>query len=302
MRLSSLAPHLVVALALAGCAPDVADDDVDDVTTCDAGPKRVGLITKIRFTRPSATGVSDGFDLDDLATGQGQAGGCNVADDTSPDGQTGIDNAFARLLPALELTEAQAIESIMQDTINQGNLLVLVQLDDLDDPVDDTCVGFDVLRAQGIPRVGAPGFITSGQTFDLDPTVPGVHAGTFPLVDGTIVARPITLSLPVQVLAASLDFTLEQGAMRITLNDDGTFQGILGGGVDVQQLIDAASFQNINPEVLALLEAIIGPVTDLWPDESGTCTHISVTFDIEGVEAFVYEDSLPIVEDTGGNP
>mgnify|MGYP001322758305 CR=1 FL=1 len=65
--------------------------------------------------------------------------GCGRADFTSPDGVPGIDNAFARLRPALDLTEASALELIIQEAINSGGLLATVQLDGLHHPTDDAC-------------------------------------------------------------------------------------------------------------------------------------------------------------------
>ena len=67
-----------------------------------------------------------------------------------PNGNPGIDNAFSALIPALESTEAVALESLVQDSINNGNLLLMVEITGVDNWQNDDCVDVSIWRGQGL--------------------------------------------------------------------------------------------------------------------------------------------------------
>ncbi|MCB9680722.1 MAG: hypothetical protein H6733_04550 [Alphaproteobacteria bacterium] len=282
--------RILCLILLSACAaPEVAPDPVvDDLGTCAGGVSRTGVVTELRFVRPD-DGVSDGFDLDGIATGQGESGGCDVPDDVGPDGTKGIDNAFAKLLPALELTEAQAVEDIIQEMIRTGQLLLVPRVDGLDDEVDDTCVGVTLVRGEGEPRLSAAGDFTTYQTFGATSIT---LLGQSPLDGGTVEVRGFTYTLPFSFLNASFDLTMNDAAMRVTWQPDGSFDGVLGGGIIVEDLLAVAANQGIDDSVLSLLQTLVGSVTDLAPDASGACTQLSATLHFHGVPAFVYAEDL----------
>ena len=114
-------------------------------------------------------GQSMGFDLDGQVTTEGGADGCGIGDYQGFDGRAGVDNALARLIPVLELTEAVALEDLAQLAVNQGELLIMVQLDHLDSYAQDECVDLTLFRGEGVPTIGTYGVIEPGQTFDADP-------------------------------------------------------------------------------------------------------------------------------------
>ena len=113
-------PVLLATVALLGCsAGDDSGGPAGNPTggTCDAdGPTATYVMRSLYFAR-SEEGVGWGFDLDGHASAAGDPEGCGKADLTDPEGQGGIDNAFAGLLPTLEQTEAVAVEGLLQDAI-----------------------------------------------------------------------------------------------------------------------------------------------------------------------------------------
>ena len=54
--------------------------------------------------------VVDGFNLDGLESDGSSEAGCYLADLRSPDGEPGIDNHFASILPALRSTQVGAVD------------------------------------------------------------------------------------------------------------------------------------------------------------------------------------------------
>lgn len=284
-RMASPAVAAALALGLGSCAgPEAALID----PACDGlGDRPMYVVRSLMFARQT-DGVSEGFDLDGVTTELEGEGGCGIADLVDPSGAVGIDNAFAYLLPALELTEAAAVESLIQAAIESGALLIAIELGDVDDPVDDACVEMSVGRAEGAPLIGTDGRLLSGQTFDRDPDVaPYVADGA--IVDG-VIESPIELSLPVTIFDVDLAFDLREGRSRAALPSEpgGALVGTLAGGIDVAYLLQVAQEENVDSGLHDILEALLDAWADLAPDETGACTRISITLDFEAVPAFWY--------------
>ncbi len=276
----------MLSLLLACAEPD---SDVDDAVSCSSGTEYVGIVSALTFARPEGT-LSNGFDLDDAITSAGGSTGCGVADYTSPRGVRGVDNGFGLLVPALEMTEAAAVEGLVQDSINSGALLIAFSLTGVDDPVNDSCVEFTVLRAEGSPLLGTDGTLEWHQTMARDPDVlPATVAGA-QIVDGYLEARPLVMDLPISVLNVDLIFHIESAVFGVTLQPDGSFQGSFAGGVDRQTLVDLGYDEGVDAALGPLLEGFLAYSSDLDPDGDGYCEQIAITFDFTAIPAFLFEE------------
>jgi hypothetical protein len=278
-------PVVLIALVSA-CqpAPETAPTEPTADIFCDGQGEPVAyLVSNLRLV-PILDGTSVGFDLDGP-----DADGCGVPDLVDPQGVTGIDNAFGGLIPALAVTEAAAIEPLINEAITQGNLLITFELADFDDPVDDPCVSLAVGRATGIPMVGTDGTVLWGQTLDRAAPEPDFQA------DGAIASgslqTDLNLTLPVEIFGIHLDFELHQGAIRLTQQADGSVSGAFAGGVDVAYVVEVASTENVDPSLAGLLDALLSGVADLAPDENGVCTQVSMTLAFDTVPIFFFDDA-----------
>lgn len=279
---------LPLLLALAGCAPDEPKGGGNEATCGSEADTEVLVLSHITFAR-EVEGVSVGFDLDDQATAAGSSAGCGVADAVDPDGNPGVDNAFARLLPALELTEGAALEQIVAEAIRSGGLLAMVELSRVDDLQDDTCLDVAVLGGLGVPMVGYDGEILPAQTFDRDPEVPATVVDGVRLTGGTLEVGPTPLDLPFAFLDARVVFHLESARMRLVREPDGRVHGMVAGGIAIATLSQLAHDTGIGAEVEDLLDGALGLMADLAPDATGACTQISVTLEFEALQAFFYD-------------
>ena len=133
------ATYLVMLGMLLGCKGSGGDTGAS-LDECDPTETRVGVMTSITFAGVEEDGSALGFDLDGHTTAAGDGQGCGKPDFLDPEGNEGIDNAFARLLPAIEATEAVAVTDIVTNLIKSGELLLLVELESLDSDIDDSCV------------------------------------------------------------------------------------------------------------------------------------------------------------------
>lgn len=249
------------------------------------------LARRIAFAHQDEPGVSDGFDLDGRVSDEQDDEACNVEDLMAPDGTPGIDNAISGLLPVLALTEAAVLEDLIQDSVNGGSLLLMIQVDGVDDDHDDGCVEVSMLKGAGSPMIGADGWLLANQTLRIDPTSASEPHPGATIEAGTLLAGPIpSIDLPLTVLNFEATITLHDVHIRLRQDEDGAWRGVVSGGVGLEQLIAIATYQGIAPEVFALIEPVLGRLADLAPDERGTCTQLSAALEVEAVPAFVYAD------------
>lgn len=202
-----------------------------------------------------------------------------------------IDNALTRIVPTLGATEAkvETIEGLVQDTINNGELLVAIELGGVDDWGDDSCVAVEVAQAEGDAMLGTDGLLLDGQTFDRELDAPSatLHAGR--ISGGTLVGENLQLDLPVQVLNASLTLPLRDGKIELTPQGDDLYTGVLAGAVSAAYMLEVASTENVDPTVADLLFTVLGTNADL-PDEAGNdCAAMSMTLTFEAVGAYYFE-------------
>lgn len=274
---------LFLLLACKNEASDLEDPGCGDPTATD-----VVILKTITFGRRDAENHTWGFNLDGLVSDASDAKGCYKPDLETPDGQVGIDSSFSGLVPVLEQTEARAVEGIIQEGINTGEILIGVELSKVDDRQNDSCVGMRVVRAKGPPMMGTDGYIEAGQTYDIDPDalVSTVEKAT--IVDGSLTAGPFDWGMTIDVLAAHLDFTLHDAYVHYELAEDGGGQGYMGGGLNLQYLIDFLA--TASPASYDIAKAFLPTAADLKPDSTGACTEISAVIEFSTTPGFFYED------------
>jgi hypothetical protein len=281
---------LCFLMALLVCVPGCASPEKDsaerveaDIACDEVSKTQVAIITEMRFARIDDAGVTWGANLDESTLG------CGVDDYVDPEGGTGIDNSFGTLIPILELTEAAAIEVYIQDLINRGEVLIMLEMEDIDDLQDDSCVNVNLLRGLGEPTVGTDRIIESGQTFDRNMNLPQSRTEAQELQGGTLLASPLQVELPFNIFDIALDFTLHSSTLRFNQGVDGHHQGYIAGGLYINEIIDFVSGRD-DIDIGDLVIDLVESRADLWPDDTGQCQGISVVFEFEAKPAFFYAD------------
>ena len=270
----------MLPLLLLGCqAPE------PEPSTCDNSAEPVvAVMTAMSFAR-AEDGISTGFDLDEDTTDEGDSRGCGIGDYTDPEGNDGIDNAFARLLPALEATEAMAVEGLIQAAIDSGELLLMFELRDLDDTENDGCVALSIQEGAGEPLLGTDGAILPNQTFSRDPESFTATVTDMEMVDGRLDAGPFTMELPANILGVDLLFNIHTARIRIEPQEDGSYTGFIAGGTEIDYIIQISQEENVDETLATLLESLLTITADLGKD----CDQISLTIEFEAVPAYFIE-------------
>lgn len=285
----------LLAAALVACKADPTPAVLDsgaDPGTCDAatGGRQVWVVNSLTFARVDGE-TSDGFDLDGQVSSLGGPTGCGIGDLTSPSGEAGIDNAFGRLIPALEATEFSAAEPLIDSLIHNGELMILAEVAGMDDPVEDPCVGLALRKAVGEPLLGTDGEMLWGQTLERDAAFEDVEFSGVPLEAGSVRGSPVTFVLPVQILNAAIEFPLRNGAFRVDVHDDGSISGVVAGGLDVAEIVETAEAQGIAEDLKNLLRTALFAAADLEPGADGACTAVSITLAYTAVPVYLFGDA-----------
>ncbi|MFT4978696.1 MAG: hypothetical protein ACI8S6_004606 [Myxococcota bacterium] len=286
--------NVLLPLLLACAPPDQIDSGGSDPGTCGPeGGRSFWAVSALEFAVIEGN-VSDGFDLDGEQTDAGDSSGCGVGDATAPDGREGIDNAFGRMLPALEGTEFVAAAGLIAASITSGELLLVAEVSGVESWENDDCVSAAFYRGFGAPMLTTSGEVLPDQTLELDPFFPAQYFPEVAIVDGSVEGRPLSADMPMQILDAELSFALRDGGIRLTIREDGTASGVLAGGIEVAYLLKLLAEQGtgIDDALEALIVSLLPVMADLAPDDQGECAQLSVTFLFEAVPVFVYEDQL----------
>lgn len=277
-------PFLLVALA-ACTAP--SDDDTTAAPTGDV--TTVALMSTLTF-EPIVDGMSRGFNLDGLVTERGD--GCGSGDYVSPTGEDGIDNAFGGLIPLITSLGGEALQSLVQDAVTSGELLLIVEMDDVGGTPTGTCGTGRMVRGVGQPYLGAAGNVLANQTFGVSSEIAGTELSCVrPMADGTIIAEGVQLRLPLNVFDETIDLTLLDGRLILQPAEGGGWTGVVGGGVSVAELsANVLGFDAIPEELEQGVVSAVELTADLAPDASGDCQQLSVTIGFDAVPAFLYPD------------
>jgi hypothetical protein len=285
-----------LGLLLAACGGDdpepVGQEPVNTDAPAQPAPEmshETVLIRSLDFVGVADDGTVEGFDLDGRVSDDDDDEGCGHADGVDAAGREGIDNSFASLVPVIQSTEAQALGDLVQQSILNGELMLIV---DIARPVDepDACVDLTVWRGVGQPLLGADGGILDRQTLlGTDPKT----VSCVPMVDGVVEAGGFSLELPMQVLDVEFTLHMEDMAIRAERGPDGTFTGYVGAGIPLTDF-EVILSENDIADLAGILRPLVEGLQDLWPDDEGRCHAMSSTMAFDALPVYVVpEEEMP---------
>ena len=258
----------------------------DDGTAANDGETVV--VQTLTFAREVEDGVVAGFDLDGITSMIADPRTCSKVDWTSPEGLSGVDNEFARILPVLDLVGEGALQGLVQNAVNEGRLLMMFEVERL----DEGRVRVRVRRGEDVPLLGTDGLILPGQTLALHSTASDLGAAEGTVVDGRVQIGPFALNVPVVIFSQLYEVFLPEAYVQLELPTEaqgGLGHGVIGGGIPIEQLVTILqTASNFAQEFDQLFGDAVRESGDLVPDRSGLCTQTSVALTVDLVSAFVW--------------
>ncbi|MBR58798.1 MAG: hypothetical protein CMH54_12360 [Myxococcales bacterium] len=270
---------------------DGAELGIDTVE--EQGPQTLLVVLDtFMFQAEQEPGVVIGFNLDDRISEEGDPDTCGKADQISPDGEPGIDNQLAKVVPLFELFGVGAVLNYVQNAIEGGGFLLMLEIQDVDDFSNDDSVRIVLRAGYGTPLLGTDGRLLAGQTFHLHDDSPDVVIENAYIEDSFLRAGPFEATIPFVILGMSYELTFHEAQIRARLTDEGWLEdGVMGGGVSYQDLYAIGEVAAADDaSVLPAIEGLFQGMGDLAQDANGDCQQVSTAVSISAVNAFFYTD------------
>jgi hypothetical protein len=262
------------------CEPAQAiTDDCPEGATAQAP---VYVLSTLAFAQlDPETNRVQGFDLDARISEPGDAETCRHGDFEAPDGRGGIDNQLASLWPAIEAVTGDAVDGLIQGTINNGDLLIGLGVN-LDG--DRAEVGLRTLA--GNPLIGTNARLLSNQTFTHDDDA-AIALATGSKDGEWIEVGPFEVTLPLVILSFEVDLQLTQAFIRFRVLEDGHIEGTLGGGLSVEEFMEGVDGADLPSSLKSFVRTTLQSRADLEQNAEGQCQRLSAGLVFEGVPAWV---------------
>ena len=243
------------------------------------------VVSEVGFHGELEPGVVYVFNLDGRVSDTSDEETCGKTDFTSSVGEPGVDNQLAAIWPIVDGLVGDQVTSLLQQAISDGRFLLMMELTGLDDPQNDDEVVFKVMRGSLVPQYNADGIIVPAQTYTIDHSFPKSIVTDAKVVDGVLEAGPIEFEVPIFIFDAAFGMKFNDGRLRIELQEDGTFSGVMAGAVNID------SFLGEILQTAAAQEAeLVLPIFQSYADMEkvdGECKSFSAAFTFKSVSGFV---------------
>jgi hypothetical protein len=288
MKVAKSKVALVLAgasLVLSGCAPEGPSADE---LSCTMGESHVTVLTALAFTIAEGN-VAPGFDLDDRVSDANDYLSCGKEDFVDPDGVPGIDNRLASLIPVIKDQVGDAVDGLVQGAINDGELVILIELENVDDMANDECVNVGVqIGTKKRPSLGTDGVIEAYQTFDPDRSVPRSYVQKAHIKNGVLTTGSFPVVVPIAIFDVAFAIHMENARLRFSIDEEGKLQGFMGGAMLPQEILDGVSEGAGVDQYLPAIKVAMEANTDMaYNDDTGKCERFSGALGFAATPAFI---------------
>ena len=251
------------------------------------GPSRLYAVVELRFAAP-ADGVSPGFDLDDSSGAPDEERGCGKPDYQTEEGAPGIDNQFSDLLPVIDPLVNRPVNDALAETISEGRLILLIEVEGIDDLERDDCVNVNIYRADEGALFGGDGLLLAGQSYALDLTQPWSRAEGGQVREGRVITPPFDFTLPLNFFGEEVDVSLARTRLSLSL-DPSAPGGVLAGGLMIDPFVEEVAM--IAQDFILVARNLLTSKADLLPNADGRCQAISTVWTLSARSGYLYRDT-----------
>jgi hypothetical protein len=228
--------------------------------------------------------ASAGFNLDSdavVACNDHIVGGTAEFNGQAPDFGSGIDNALGGDLGGLANTS-------IQEGVDAGSTLLLVEVEGVDSLTNDACVGVAIYpgtlaAGTSVPARDSAGHLAPGQSFDASALAFWSHAR---IVGGRVQAGPSDFPGALPFLGPDLPLPLRQAQVRFNITASALSTGVIGGSANTDEVIAAVTAIPSLATYVDVVSSTLSSLADI--DDNGsptTCEAGSIAFKFDGVTA-----------------
>lgn len=280
---------LLAAPFFSACGEDeAAVSPYEEPVSCTSGKSHPAIVTKLAFTRVNPPGVAPGFDLDGKVSNGTDDESCTRPDFVDEEGRPGVDNQLAALIPDIEAVVGNAVDGLVQGAINDGQLLIMLEMTGVDDMKSDPCTGLAFQLALGKPFLGTDGVLEPFQTFALNEASPRNVTAQGKIEKGVMTAGPFDVALPLKLFDVSFTLNIQKARFRFKIDDQGGLDGYLSGGIIIEELLAGVSQGAGVDKILPVIKLALNGAADLAKDPvDGKCKQLSATIAFKAAPAFI---------------
>ncbi|MBM4267445.1 MAG: hypothetical protein FJ144_12675 [Deltaproteobacteria bacterium] len=250
------------------------------------------------FLTLEGSGRIQGFDLDGLASTNGApvAGECRHQDFTGPAGEPGVDYQLWRAIGCIRgFQRGGIVQNVQDDAVINGEMTILLELSDIDDPRNDDEVRVQIFASTDSPPLGSDGKVLPYGSLDVHEEA-RFHSETAVgrLVDGVLQAGPIDLLLRLNIQIVDAELPLHDAWVRVELLPDGSARGQIHGYWPVEAAYEVFGYQAGYAAADALAYTCTGLYAALkshadggFDPASGACSSLSTIYQFTALPAFV---------------
>ena len=276
---------LGIAMVVSGCTPEWTYLGEDQFVL---NQSHANVLREFHFLGEEAPGVVQGFDLDNVTSAEGDSASCGHGDLVDPEGREGVDNQLAAIWALLEPLVGEAVQALLQGSINEGRFLLMVELVGVQDLQNDKKVTLNVFQGRQDPEVGTLGLISPDQTYYVNDTVEMSTVKGVSIENGWVEAGPVAFQLPIDILEAQFVMDVQDGKLRFYIHEDGTIEGIIGGSLSVYDVLEELYNTNAAEEAELVTPLFVNNADMGFED--GVCRQMSVAFGFTGTTGYVIRE------------
>ena len=248
--------------------------------------------------KTAVAGQAYGFNLD----GREETGGYMDPET----GETGVDNNAYRALGCFETQRAMPPQRptypyIQWDMTRDFTGAWLVEVSGIDDMQNDDDVTVGIFRALNPITRDVAGEVVQDMTFKVNPAPLSQNVAKAKIVNGVVLTDQFEFYMTGDPLAIA-DYDLTRARLRLSLNEDGTMDGILGGYQSWRTIYSGFALPGVTNEINLSVDVpgifyALRRLADGDPDpETGENTTISSAYTMTGVPAFIIRDNPEVAQ------
>lgn len=263
----------------------------------DPGNQTLVYVVNLVTIPRAQEGRIPGFNLDGIDTGEAD----DPADEdcrnhhrdyrsTVDSFHVGVDNNFgAQVAPLLAMFTDTDLDATVLEQINEGNLILMVQVTGVDSLRFDSSVQVQLLLGEidggAAPQVTAEGRLAPGQSFNVTMNVGSPVMGD--IYDGRLRARTSVLTLALEIMGMALALQISEPELRFDITSSGLANGVIGGFITVASIIDALRMIPDLADIVGTAEGLLNQYADVQPSSAdpGRCEALSVGLAFEATTA-----------------
>lgn len=249
------------------------------------------IFQKLNFTKLIKKNVTPNFNINNLISKTNTPKNYNHTNLTTPNNTPKIDNQLTNLIPLLKLANLNTFENLLQNTIKNNNILIILQINNINDFLNNNKITIILRTKHNIPLLNTDKLILSNQTFNLNKESPNNLTKNSYIENNILHTNPFETRLPLIIFNMKYKITFHNTQIQTKLtNNNNLINKLIKNKITLENLYSINKITTTNnTNVLENIKLIINKTNNLEPNETNKCQQISNTFAFNTISTFFFK-------------